>query len=104
MHLLAMMISISFTMIFGSVNLQLPQATEEISTASECTHGVEQAVYAERVAGGYNHTYIGSNGETKVCAVTVIEMGYYRKCPECGEIKGYMQTGTRESHSNPSHT
>ncbi len=102
MHSLAIF-ALSFTMLFGGVNMQAAQVPETASITAGCDHGSDRKEYADRILGGYNHTYIGSDGNTKTCAVTVIETGYYRICSVCGVNKGYTQTGTWESHSNPSH-
>lgn len=96
-------LAISFTMMFSGVNLPVRQDAETASVAEDCPHGVETAEYAERVTGGYTHTFINSKGEIAACSVTEIEEGYYRKCPVCNVIKGYMRTGIRGLHSNPGH-
>ncbi len=63
-----------------------------------CNHSYTQINVQKHSTGGYNHTYTGTDGTTKVCAVTVGTYTYEKICTKCGQPGG-TGSGTFEDHS-----
>lgn len=77
-------------LLFGCISVQA-EAEEA------CNHSYTNIEVTRYPTGGYNHTYTGPGGVTKVCAVTVGTYTYNITCIYCGHVSG-TGSGTFESH------
>ncbi len=64
-----------------------------------CKHGLTGLRITSRtITGGYDHTYTGSDGTTKVCTVNTGTYTYVEVCIDCGAQVG-SGDGTFSDHS-----
>lgn len=83
-----------------AVGLLVCCATAQVEAGAEsCKHESYRVIQvtSRTVTGGYNHTYTGPGGVTKVCAVDTGTYSYKGQCYICGGT--FSGTGTFEDHS-----